>query len=98
MDTHSARLVLIHELSSWRCRLYKDLAKLIDRPHVIETIGPDGEGYQIEIQVVWDSNPNGNLRVIGAIDDRRWRAIAPLCESFIMTPAGDFIGELPDTQ
>jgi hypothetical protein len=98
MDSHAARQVLIHELSSWRCKLYKDLAELIDRPHVVERIGPDGTRYQIEIQVVWDSKRNENLRVIGMIDDGGWRALAPLCESFIMTPGGDFVGELPDTE
>jgi hypothetical protein len=95
MDTHAARQVLLHELASWRSKRYEDLVKAIDQPHVVQTTGPDGQGYQVEIQVLWDGEPNDNLRVMRLIDDGGWRAIAPLIESFIITPSGDFIAESP---
>ena len=54
---------------------------------------PGGVTYQIEIEAFWDSEPGGDIRVLGSIDDGGWRAFAPLCDDFILTPAGQLIGE-----
>ena len=58
-----------------------------------EVAGPSGAPYQLSIQAMWDDAPNGDLRIIGAIDDGGWRAFFPLTDSFIMTPDGDLVGE-----
>jgi hypothetical protein len=55
--------------------------------------GPSGAKYQLEIQVVWDHEPNTDLRVIGSVDDGSWRALAPVSDSFILRPDGTFVGE-----
>lgn len=61
--------------------------------NVLEIRGKSGTGYQVEIEVIWDNKPNGNIRVLGAIDDGRLRAYSPLTRSFILAPDGSFVGE-----
>jgi hypothetical protein len=43
----------------------------------------------LEIQIQWDNNPGGDVRVMGAIDDGGWRAFLPLSSDLIMTPYGE---------
>lgn len=52
-----------------------------------------GKEYQFEIIVYWDDKPNGDVRVIGNVDDGGWRAYFPLGTSFLKAPDGTFIGE-----
>jgi hypothetical protein len=49
--------------------------------------------YQIEIQVAWDDPEHRHLRVLGAIDDGRWRAFCPLCDDFLVDPDGRFVDQ-----
>jgi hypothetical protein len=47
----------------------------------------------VEIQTFWDSQPGGNVRVMGSIDDGGWRAFLPLSRSFIKSAVDSFVGE-----
>ena len=58
-----------------------------------EVTGHSGTVYQLEFQAVWDGKKDGNLRIIGAIDDGGLRAFIRLTEDFILTPDGSFVGE-----
>ena len=58
-----------------------------------EVAAPSGNRYQIEIEVFWDDKPNGDVRVIGCIDDGGLRAYFPLAEAFIKNPSDEFVGE-----
>jgi hypothetical protein len=49
--------------------------------------------YQLEFSVVWDGRPGGDVHVLGAIDDGRWRAFVPLTRDFIKAADGSFVGE-----
>jgi hypothetical protein len=51
--------------------------------------------YQIEIEVFWDNQRGGNVRVMGSIDDGGWRAFMPLTRDFIKAPDGSFVSESP---
>jgi hypothetical protein len=95
MDETEARELLLRELGSYRSRSYGELAKLVGTNTDIEVRGPSGVDYGIEIDVFWDSpGEPGNIRVMGSIDDGRFPAwFRPLCEDFILSPAGTFIGE-----
>ena len=90
MDKIEARDVLVAHLRSFRARRYGDLVGLIGHVQVAEVVGRSGTEYQIEVEVMWDSpRKKTNVRVIGSIDDGHLpRAIVPLCESFIVSPAG----------
>jgi hypothetical protein len=93
MDKAEAKGVLAKELEVWRTRSYSDLLEFLDRPTTKEVLAESGIKYQIEIQVFWDDKPNGNLRVLGSIDDGGWRAFAPMSNDFILAPDGSFVGE-----
>jgi len=93
MDDAEAMSVLAREMAHYRARTYADLVQLLDETTHIDTDGPSGTKYQVGIEVMWDGPSNGDLRVIGAIDDAGWRAYVPLTASFILRPDGTFVGE-----
>ena len=93
MDKEEARSILIRQLEDYRGVAYPELIPLLEETKHIETAGSSGAKYQIDIYGVWDDKPNGNLRIIGAIDDFGWRAFAPLTDCFILRPDGTFVDE-----
>jgi len=93
MDKTEAEQILKRELGGYRSRSFAELAKLLDHEVTNEVSADSGVTYQLEIQVFWDDQPGGNLRVLGSIDDGGWRAFIPLTESFILAPDGSFVDE-----
>jgi hypothetical protein len=94
MNKREASELLSRELGNWRHRSYSRLASRVDaEPHVARVLGPSGASYQLEVQVIWDVSPGGNLRVLGAIDDGGIRALFPMTDGFLMAPDGAFVGE-----
>ncbi len=93
MDTDKAKAFLAQQLEKYRAKPYAALKELVGKVDAWDAESPDGLIWQIEIQVFWDDKPDGDIRVIGAIDDRGRRAYAPLTDDFIMTPDGAFLGE-----
>lgn len=65
------------------------------RDHVGETFHFEKQAnvtrYQVEMSVVWDDRPGGDIRVIVAADDGGWRAFVPKTDSFIIRPDGTFV-------
>jgi len=96
MDKQEALAVLERQLTEYRKLSYAELAARIGDDKQCEVTGPSGAEYQIEIQFLWDGQPNGNIMVSAGIDDGTFRAaFRPVCSSFIMTPDGRFLGEPP---
>ncbi|MGI9458128.1 MAG: hypothetical protein ACR2NU_16310 [Aeoliella sp.] len=94
MDREEARSLLTEKLAVYRKQSYAELVAKIDNDEYIEVIGPSNTEYQIEIQFMWDHIENGDLRVLAGIDDGSLRgAFRPVCEDFIVSPDGEFIGE-----
>jgi hypothetical protein len=93
VDKVEARGVLLTHLQEWRRRTYAELSREVGQSRQIEATGPSGASYQVDIQVRWDGEPNGDIRVLAGIDDGGWRAFAPLTEDFILGPDGRFVGE-----
>jgi len=93
MDNEEARAILERHLASWCDRSWSDLRALIGDPDVREETGPSGVRYQIQIRPVWDDAVDGDIRVLGAIDDGWWRAFVPLCADLIKRPDGTFVDE-----
>jgi hypothetical protein len=77
MDKTEARQILKRELGGYRSRSFAELVKLLDQEVTTEVSADSGVTYQLEIQVFWDDQPGGNLRVLGSIDDGGWRAFIP---------------------
>ncbi len=94
MNKQEARALLADKLTDYRKLPYADLVAKIDDDDYLTVVGQSGTEYQIEVQFFWDSQPDGDLRVFGGIDDGRFlAALAPLCDSFIVSPTGQFAGE-----
>jgi hypothetical protein len=87
MNNDEATTIVREELMTYRNRPYPELSRLVGTrtpPRVVR--GPSGTEYQVVVQVHWDSRPNGDIRVVGLIDDGGWRAFMPLSEDFISDP------------
>jgi hypothetical protein len=94
MDQAEARDLLLEELARYRRLSYEELAKLVGANAVSEVRGRSGADYTIEVDVVWDSDSLGKIRVMGGIDDGRLPgAFFPLSEDFLLSPDGTFLGE-----
>ena len=94
MDKNEARSVLVEHLLSYRARSYADLVANIGHAGCVEIRGPTGTAYQVEVDIVWDDKPNGDVRVLAGIDDGTFRAaFSPLTDDFIKAPDGTFVGE-----
>ena len=93
MDSEEATSILARELERYRAMPYADLISLLDQTKHIDTTGPSGNKYQVDIYGAWDNESKRHLRIIGAVDDGGWRAFAPLTDSFILRPDGTFVGE-----
>jgi hypothetical protein len=91
MDQTIARKLLIDELQILKTRPFSFFTQSINRTIHKEKMGPDGVGYQIEVEVIWDSRRGGNIRVMGSVHDGKVRSVKPLTEDFIITPAGTFL-------
>jgi hypothetical protein len=84
---HEEALNLLNTKLDDYCKLsYAEVAAKIGSEQVVEVTGPSGTAYQIEIQIVWDGKPNGDVRVLGAIDDGGWRAFLPLTSDLLISP------------
>ncbi len=92
MDDCEAEELLRSHLESYRSRSRSDLVQMIGEPEVLQIQGKSGVTYQIEIEVFWDHKPGGMVRVLGSIDDGRWRAFKPLCRGFLMSSDGRITG------
>lgn len=86
MNPIEAKWLLLRELVHWRRRGYKSLALAVGEAHCFERISPSGAEYQIELQVLWDDHPQGDVRILASIDDGGWRAWWPLSCSTIVAP------------
>ena len=94
MDKEEALSLADAELAELRRSTYSQLIeRLLDKQETFERVGDSGTRYQFELQAFWDDKPDGNLRVFVLIDDRGWRAFAPLSVDFIRAPDGAFIDE-----
>ena len=90
MNKDEAIRIIDEELQSYRQKPYDELVQLIDNP---QKFTKTGTPFQIEIQAFWDDKPEGNLRVLGSIDDGGVRAFFPVTRDFIKSPKDEFVGE-----
>ena len=85
MDREEALALLNAKLDAYRKLTYAELAAKVGDAKIIEVSGPSGVAYQAEIVVIWDSEPDGALRVLGSIDDGSLRAaFRPVCNDLVV--------------
>ena len=95
MSREVAQVVIDDKLRDLRKASYLELVKRMKHPVSEFVVGPDGEKYQLETQVFWDSAQGGNIRVRVGADGRGVGAFRPMIGDFILSPEGSFIGEGP---
>jgi hypothetical protein len=93
MDTAAARKVLDAWLAKLRAVPYRELASRVDSVTTDEVARDSERSWQVEVQVAWDDEPDGNVRVTVSIDDGGLQAFVPMTEDFIKSPTGGFVGE-----
>ncbi len=108
MSKEEAVSIIQAQVAPYRSYTYEELRLMMEAEEVnAELIGPSGAEYAIEIQAFWDNHPNGNIRILGSIDESphmpmfwripilRWLPIysTNIFESFIKAPDGSFVGE-----
>ena len=87
MNKDEATQIVRQELAKYRTRPYVELSRLVGTRLPTRVIkGPSGAEYQVAIQIRWDGKADGDIRVVGSIDDAGWRAFVPLSEDFITSP------------
>ena len=93
MNKEEATIVLNASLSKYRAKTYNELQYLLNEQDTSEVKAESGAKYQLEIQAVWDDKKDGNLRVMGSVDDGGLRVFKPITNDFIISQNGAFIGE-----
>lgn len=93
MDTVAAQKVLDKWLARLRAVSYEELASRVDSVTTDEVARDSERSWQVEVQVSWDDEPGGNVRVAVAIDDGGLRAFVPMTGEFVKSPSGEFVGE-----
>lgn len=96
MDTVAAQKVLDKWLVRLRAVSYEELASRVDSVTTDEVARDSERSWQVEVQVSWDDEPEGNVRVSVAIDDGGLRAFVPMTGGFVKSPSGAFVGEKGD--
>jgi len=87
MNDDEAMTIVRQELTKYRCRPYVELSRLVDsRIPTLIVKGSSATEYQLVIHVRWEGKRDGDIRVIGLIDNGGWRAFVPLSEDFITGP------------
>jgi hypothetical protein len=86
MHRAEAKWVLLRKLVEYRRYSYEKLRIMVGTSQYFEIRGPSGTEYQIEVDVVWDDQPEGAIRVLAAVDDGRWRAFCPVAFDFLSQP------------
>ncbi|WP_171160174.1 hypothetical protein [Usitatibacter palustris] len=89
----AAQKVLDQWLTKLRAVSYRELASRVDSVTTDEVARDSERSWQLEVQVLWDDEPNGNIRVVVSVDDGGLRAFVPVTKSFVKSPSGEFVGE-----
>ena len=93
MDKSEAQAILWEHVGKYRRLAYGSLEQRLNRPENFVVAGSSGREYQIEVQMFWDDKKGGDIRVMLSIDDGGLRALAPVCDSFILRRDGSFVDE-----
>ena len=89
MDKLEARKLLTEFVDDLQKKPYDELLQLISNPVCREVEGSSRAQYQIEYEALWDSKPNGLLRIMASIDDGRLiSAMFPITLSFLVDNDG----------
>jgi hypothetical protein len=84
MDKKEAKHLLERNLDLLRAKNHRRLAGLVGESIAVQTRGQSGTDYNLEIEMFWDAEPGGPIRVVGIIDDGGLSSLAPLSQDFVV--------------
>jgi hypothetical protein len=87
MNRAEAKAILLRRLVVERRKPYAWHANRVGETASDEVVGRSGVTYQVKLIWTWDSQPGGDVRVLGSIDDGGWRAWCPIAFGFLVTSA-----------
>jgi hypothetical protein len=87
MNKEEARQILAQELKFFNDIEYLELTHRVGENRAYEKKAPNGCSYQVEVSIVWDSEPQQVIRIIGSVDDGGLSAFIPLTESILRFPS-----------
>jgi hypothetical protein len=94
MNRTEAAEVLAAYVAECRSMSYNALQMHLKKPKWTKVTAASGVEYALQLNVHWDNQKGGNLRVIIAINDSGIRSfMRPMSDDFILSPEGEFIGE-----
>jgi hypothetical protein len=104
MDDDEKRRVMAEHITKFRAWSYDQLAVQIGAaPHfdIVESVASDGTPYFMDVDVFWDDQRNGAVRVVGNFwsdpAGKRFSLLAihrpDISEGFLIGPDGRFVGE-----
>lgn len=86
MDNEEALSLLKDFLDQLESAGYEALSARVGENNALEITGPSGRKYQIEYDILWDHKPpDGDIRIIGSVDDGGLWAFAPLTDSRLVS-------------
>jgi len=91
MNNSDAQKLLNDRLAKLRALSYSELVARMDSVLTEELARDSERTWQLEFEVQWADEPEGNVRVSGLLDDGGLRDFVPLTASFIKTPAGELV-------
>lgn len=87
MNETEAKTILGEHLGRYKKWSYPELVQLLDRHQTFKITGPSGAAYTFELQVKWETVPDGPLLVAGSVNDAATPPSAPLSDSFVVGPS-----------
>jgi hypothetical protein len=93
MDEDTARSILGAATREYRRWLYQALAAIVGHIDAREVREPDGTRDQLDLQVLWDENAGGAVRVLGPSMTVGFVPSGRSRSTFIRNPAGSLAGE-----
>ena len=80
-----AKAILAAEVQRWQSLTYDELLQYVgEEPRNFAVQSESGRTFQVEVNVFWDDKPNGDIRVLIAMDGGKgWGIFDFLREDFI---------------
>ena len=97
MSREIAQAIADQKLNELRKLPYIELKKLLTEGNFATCVtGPDGQEYQMEVDVLLGNGRRGpNILVVASVDGGGVSSFRPLTRTFVITPDGSFVGEGP---
>ncbi|MCK5236431.1 MAG: hypothetical protein KAR06_05525 [Deltaproteobacteria bacterium] len=95
-NLEEAKAVLGKALEDVKSASFKDLSELmgVNNSKAFDMKGAEGGEYDVEVESIWEEEPEGNLRVNVVVFEKGWTSFVPLSASMLVAPDGEILDEV----